>query len=78
MSTKAVLRHVHVETPRTNHPRNCAAHRRGTKAHKILSGDRHLVITEGDKTLRYCPEAAMDILDKAQSDLDILRQQLGL
>lgn len=78
MPTKAVLRHIHVETPRTNHPRKCAAHRNGTKAHKLLSGDRHLVITEDDKTYRYCLEAAKDILDKAQSDLDALRLQLGL
>lgn len=78
MPIKAILRHVHVETPRTNHPRTCAAHRSGKKAHKILSGDRHLVITEQDKTYRYCPEAAKDLLDKAQADLAMLRQQLGL
>ncbi|PJK21234.1 hypothetical protein [Mycolicibacterium goodii] len=78
MPTKAVLRHIHVETPRTNHPRKCAAHRNGANAHKLLSGDRHLVIIEADKTYRYCPEAAKEILDKAQSDLDAFRLQLGL
>jgi len=78
MPTKAVLRHIHVETPRTNHPRKCAAHRSGKKAHSLLSGDCHLVITEDDKTYRYCADAAKDILDKAQADLDALRQQLGL
>ncbi|UBV15337.1 hypothetical protein [Mycolicibacterium fortuitum] len=78
MPTKAVLRHVHVETPRTNHERKCAAHRTGRKAHPILSGDTHLVIVEGEKTFRYCREAAAAILALAQADLSALQQQLGL
>lgn len=78
MPTKAVLRHMHVEHPRTNHPRKCAAHQRGAKAHTLLSGDCHLVIAESDKTYRYCRESAKAILDKAQADLDILREQLGI
>ncbi|ELB94341.1 hypothetical protein Rwratislav_04408 [Rhodococcus wratislaviensis IFP 2016] len=76
MPTKAVLRHIHVETPRTNHARKCAAHQRGKNAHNILAGEMHLVIVEGDKTIRYCREAAADILDRAQADLNALRQQL--
>jgi hypothetical protein len=78
MPTKAILRHIHVETPRTNHERPCAAHRRGKKAHKILAGDTHLVIVEDDKKIRYCPDAAADILDLAQGDLNALRRQLGI
>ncbi|MBN0974414.1 hypothetical protein P9A14_13075 [Gordonia hongkongensis] len=77
-TTKAILRHVRVETPRTNHERPCAAHRKGKKAHFILAGDTHLVITENDKAIRYCPPAAAEILDVAQQDLATLRQQLGL
>lgn len=76
MPTKAVLRHVHVETPRTNHERKCAAHKTGKNAHLILGGNTHLVVVEGDKTFRYCREAATAILDQAQADLDTLRQQL--
>lgn len=76
MPTKAVLRHVHVETPRTNHERKCAAHKSGKNAHPILSGDTHLVVVEGDKTFRYCREAAEAVLDQAQADLQTLRQQL--
>lgn len=30
-TTKAILRHVRVETPRTNHERPCAAHRKGRR-----------------------------------------------
>jgi hypothetical protein len=78
MATKAILRHTRAETPRTNHPRKCAAHVRGKKAHKILAGDTHLVIVEEDKSMRYCPEAAGDILDLAQRDLQRLRQELGI
>ena len=78
MPTKAVLRHLHVDTPRTNHPRRCAAHKTGKKAHTILSGDCHLVVVEDDKTYRYCRDAAAEILDRAQADLDDLRQQLGI
>jgi hypothetical protein len=78
MPTKAILRHIYVETPRTNHPRNCKTHMKGKKAHKILAGHTHLVIVEDDKALRYCREAAADILDLAQSDLNDLRQQLGI
>ena len=78
MPTKAILRHIHVETPRTNHDRPCAAHRNGKKAHLILAGDTHLVVVEDDKTIRYCPAAAADILDLAQSDLNALRRQLGI
>lgn len=76
-TTKAILRHVRVETPRTNHERPCAAHKNGKKAHFILAGDTHLVIVENDKAIRYCPPAAAEILDVAQGDLDRLRQQLG-
>jgi hypothetical protein len=78
MPTKAILRHIHVETPRTNHERPCAAHRRGKKAHQILAGDTHLVIVEDDKKFRYCPDAAAEILDLAQGDLNALRRQLGI
>lgn len=66
MPTKSILRHVHVETPRTNHPRKCAAHRSGKSAHLILSGDTHLVVVEGDTTFRYCRETAAEVLDRAQ------------
>lgn len=78
MPTKAILRHIRVETPRTNHERLCAAHRKGKKAHFLLAGDTHLVIVENDKPIRYCPPAAAQILDLAQQDLDSLRQHLGL
>jgi hypothetical protein len=78
MPTKTILRHIHVETPRTNHQRHCAAHRRGKKAHDLLAGDTHLVIVENDKQIRYCPAAAAEILDLGQRDLDALREQLGL
>lgn len=78
MPTKAILRHIRVETPRTNHVRPCARHTRGKNAHLILAGDTHLVIVENDKTFRYCPPAAAEILDLAQHDLDSLRQQLNL
>jgi len=78
MPTKAILRHVRVETPRTNHHRPCAAHRKGKKAHFILAGDTHLVITEDDKQMRYCPSAAQEILDLAQRDLDQLRRQIRI
>lgn len=78
MPTKAILRHIKVETPRTNHARKCAAHVRGKKAHKILAGDTHLVIVEDDKSMRYCREAAAQILDLAESDLQRLRQDLGI
>lgn len=78
MPIKAILRHIRVETPRTNHERPCAAHRTGKKAHHILAGDTHLVIVENDKALRYCPAAASDILDLAQNDLNVLRRQLGI
>jgi len=76
MPTKSILRHVHVETPRTNHRRKCAAHKSGTKAHHIVAGDTHLVVVEDDKTFRYCRDAAIDILDRAQDDLNTLRQKL--
>ena len=78
MPTKVVLRHISVETPHTNHARKCAAHQKGKKAHLILGGDTHLVIVEDGKTIRYCPEAAADVLDRAQADLATLRQQLGI
>ena len=78
MPTKAILRHISVETPRTNHQRHCAAHRRGKKAHSIGAGDIHLVIVEDDKQIRYCPSPAAEILDQAQRDLDALRSELGL
>ncbi|MBJ8344491.1 hypothetical protein [Antrihabitans sp. YC2-6] len=76
MPTKAVLRHISIETPRTNHQRKCSAHQRGKKAHHILKGDTHLVIVEGADKIRYCREAATEILDQAQRDLDALRLQL--
>ena len=75
--TKAALRHIRVEKPRTNHQRPCAAHRKGKKAHRLLSGDTHLVIVENDKSFRYCPSSGA-ILELAQSDLDRLRQQMGI
>ncbi|MCH9732067.1 MAG: hypothetical protein K0U84_20730 [Actinomycetia bacterium] len=78
MPTKAVLRHVRVETPRTNHQRKCAAHKSGKNAHYILAGDIHLVIVEDDKEIRYCPAAATEILDRIQADLDHLRRQFGV
>lgn len=78
MPTKAILRHIRVETPRTNHQRPCAAHRKGKNAHPLLAGDTHLVIVENDTSFRYCPSAAAEILDLAQRDLDRLRQQLGI
>jgi phage terminase small subunit len=78
MPTKAILRHISVETPRTNHPRHCASHRRGKKAHSIGAGDTHLVIVEDDKKIRYCRSAAAEILDRAQRDLNALRSELGL
>lgn len=78
MPTKAILRHIRVETPRTNHPRKCASHSSGKKAHHIVAGDTHLIIVENDKSIRYCVEAAADILDRAQTDLNALRQQLGI
>ncbi len=78
MSTKAVLRHVRVETPRTNHKRVCAAHKKGKKAHYLLAGDTHLVVVENDKPIRYCPAAATEILDRAQADLDALREELEI
>lgn len=56
----------------------CAAHRKGKKAHFILVGDAHLVVVEGDRALRDCPPAAAEILGLAQEDLDRLRQQLGI
>ncbi|RGP43817.1 hypothetical protein AWH04_28225 [Rhodococcus erythropolis] len=77
MPIKSVLRHIRVETPRTNHQRKCAAHQRGKQAHYILAGDTHLVITEDNKDIRYCLDAAAEILDRAQKDLEILRNQLG-
>ncbi|KDP08966.1 hypothetical protein MAV101_02540 [Mycobacterium avium subsp. hominissuis 101] len=46
--------------------------------HLILSGDTHLVVVEGDTTFRYCRETAAEVLDRAQSQLDDLRQQLGI
>lgn len=78
MPTKAILRHVRVETPRTNHERPCAAHRRGAKAHYLLAGDTHLVIVENDKVIRYCPSAAAEILDVAEQDLNELRRRLSI
>ena len=78
MPTKSVLRHMHVETPRTNHRRACAAHRKGKNAHHLLAGDTHLVIVENDTSFRYCPAAAEAILNLAQDDLDRLRRQLGI
>lgn len=77
-TTKAILRHIRVETPRTNHERTCAAHKKGKKAHYLLAGDTHLVVVENDKSIRYCPAAAVEILDLAQADLDALRQRLGI
>jgi NAD(P)-dependent dehydrogenase (short-subunit alcohol dehydrogenase family) len=62
----------------TNHERKCAAHKTRKNAHPILSGNTHLVVVEGDKTFRYCREAATAIPDQAQADLDPLRQQLDL
>lgn len=77
MPTKAILRHIRVETPRTNHERPCAAHKR-RQPHFLLAGDTHLVITENDKTFRYCPSAAAEILNCAEQDLAELRRKLGL
>jgi hypothetical protein len=78
MPTKSVLRHVRVETPRTNHQRKCAAHKSGKKAHYLLAGDTHLVIVEDDKEIRYCPAAATEILNRVLADLENLRNQLGV
>ncbi|KLI04062.1 hypothetical protein A5731_28010 [Mycolicibacterium conceptionense] len=78
MSPKAILRHVRVETPRTNHERHCAAHLRGKNAHFILAGDTHLVVVENDKQFRYCLPAAAEVLDLAAHQLSELRRQLGL
>lgn len=50
----------------------------GGKAHDLMAGDTHLVIVENDKPIRYCPAAAVEILDLAQRDLDALRRALGL
>lgn len=77
MPVKSVLRHIRVETPRTNHQRKCAAHRTGKQAHYILAGDTHLVIVEDGKEIRYCPDAATEILDRARIDLELLRKQLS-
>jgi len=37
----------------------------------------HLVV-EDDTAIRYCRDAAVGILDRAQADLNALRQQLGI
>ena len=78
MPTKQVLRHLHVETPRTNHRRKCAAHKTGKYAHPIVAGEPHLVITEADKTFRYCRQSAAQILERAHSDLEALTRELGI
>jgi hypothetical protein len=78
MPTKAILHHIHVETPEDGIiPRTCKAHMKGNKAHKILAADTRLIIVDDDKALRYCPQAAADILDLAQRDLNVLRRQPG-
>jgi hypothetical protein len=77
MPTKAVLHHPR-RNARTNHERPCAAHRKGKKAHYLLAGDTHLVIVEKNKSVRYRPTAAAEILDLAQADLDALRRQLEI
>ncbi|MFV8165309.1 hypothetical protein ACNQVK_24990 [Mycobacterium sp. 134] len=78
MPTKAILRHVRVETPRTNHERLRAAHRRGSKAHLLLARDTHLVIVENDNATRYCLSATAGILNLAYEDLNGVRRQLGV
>jgi hypothetical protein len=74
-SAKNVLRHVTIDTAKRK--RNCAAHMKGPKTHRISAGETHLVVSE-EKSFNYCLPAATDLLDRAQAELAALRRQLGI
>jgi hypothetical protein len=71
--TKRILKHVSVE--KAGKKRKC--HRNAD--HKIDGGKNSLAVYDDMGGRRnYCPACAKPILDQAQSDLDQMREGLGL